>query len=65
MKVLIDWMDCDLDVGLSYPGGEKYSKGYSCSLNKKVHELGLVRRETVRTLSTNDVDIDIFSYFST
>lgn len=29
------------------------SQGFGCSPNKKEHELGLVRRETVRILSSN------------
>jgi len=51
-RVHIERVVWHLDVGLSPPGAEKGSKGPTVRWLKAVHELGLERCETVRSLST-------------
>ena len=50
-RVHIDGEVWHLDVGSSHPGAWRRSQGFGCSPIKVVRELGLERRETVRSLS--------------
>ena len=50
-RVHIDGEVWHLDVGSSHPGAGSRSQGFGCSPIKAVRELGLERRETVRSLS--------------
>jgi hypothetical protein len=40
------------DVGLAHPHECRNHEGYDCSSIKELHELGLIRRETVWFLSS-------------
>jgi hypothetical protein len=51
-RVHIEGVVWHLDVGLSHPGAENGFKGSTVRWLKAVHELGLERCETVRSLST-------------
>ena len=41
-----------LDVGLAHPHERRNHEGFDCSSIKELHELGLIRRETVWFLSS-------------
>jgi hypothetical protein len=51
-RVQIECAVWHLDVGLAHPHECKNHEGFDCSSIKELHELGLIRRETVWFLSS-------------
>ena len=51
-RVHIDGAVWHLDVGLAHPHERRNHEGFDCSSIKELHELGLIRRETVWFLSS-------------
>lgn len=53
LRVLIDELVCDLDVGFGPPGRSSSLQGSVCSTVKAQHDLSSVRCKTGQFLSTN------------
>ena len=51
-RVQIECAVWHLDVGLAHPHERRNHEGFDCSSIKELHELGLIRRETVWFLSS-------------
>lgn len=51
-RVQIECAVWHLDVGLAHPHESRNHEGFDCSSIKELHELGLIRRETVWFLSS-------------
>ena len=51
-RVQIECAVWHLDVGLAHPHACRNHEGFDCSSIKELHELGLIRRETVWFLSS-------------
>ena len=54
-RVQIECAVWHLDVGLAHPRECKNHEGFDCSSIKELHELGLIRRETVWFLSSRGI----------
>lgn len=54
-RVQIECAVWHLDVGLAHPHEGRYHEGFDCSSIKELHELGLIRRETVWFLSSRGI----------
>jgi hypothetical protein len=54
-RVQIECAVWHLDVGLAHPHERRNHEGFDCSSIKELHELGLIRRETVWFLSSRGI----------
>jgi len=54
-RVQIECAVWHLDVDLAHPHERKNHEGFDCSSSKELHELGLIRRETVWFLSSKGI----------